>query len=695
MKNLTVSIWIVLVILTIDSAVAGNKESREGSSTQKVMAPTLRYVRQGFNMKLAINNRGIIGRQAYPGGGTDGTVAPPDSIGLEYPAGQKIEHVFGGGLWIGGLLDTISDPNVHGPQRRAVTTVYEGWAGYDETYPGETPADTLWKINGRDAPKPPGWDAYWGPIPYRPVSDNDIYCQYTDYGPASRSKPGHIPLRLKILQRSYAWNDPIAQAIIIFEYKIINMGTKTIDSAYVASFLEADVGPITVPNYAQRNFTGYYPGKQIAYVHNPVDRGSTPVGAALLNTSRGIDSLRYTFQWFPGNTTPADDGGKYALMSSGIEKPDEYPQLSDTRFVFAFGPFTIRPAQGPTPDTLNIAIAIVSGYSRTVDPRFDLQKNASRALDIYKNQGIRLPATPPSPPLRLTAGDRRVTIDWKWRPGDDNKDPSLDSRIYGRPNPEANWDTTSRKARQDPLRYQAPHPIGHDPETDTTRGGRNFEAYRLWRSENPNYPDDSFTLVKQFDVKVPDGYPDSLSYQYNTGLEYAYIDSNLDRGKTYVYSVTSVSIPNIALVRQPDGTTVEVEVEPLESSLRVNATRIDLPFATSRDVGRVAVVPNPYRTDNNYTLEFGGWEGLTTGWDERRRLVKFINLPEVCTIRIFSLSGDLVRTVYHDGRSGTFPVGDHNVSLVSESNRALASGIYIFTVESDLGVQTGKFVIIR
>jgi hypothetical protein len=77
-------------------------------------------------------------------------------------------------------------------------------------------------------------------------------------------------------------------------------------------------------------------------------------------------------------------------------------------------------------------------------------------------------------------------------------------------------------------------------------------------------------------------------------------------------------------------------------------------------------------------------------------VVKFINLPEVCTIRIFSLSGDLVRTVIHDGSSSSgISVGDVNVPLVSESNRAMASGIYVFTVESDFGVQTGKFVIIR
>jgi hypothetical protein len=133
----------------------------------------------------------------------------------------------------------------------------------------------------------------------------------------------------------------------------------------------------------------------------------------------------------------------------------------------------------------------------------------------------------------------------------------------------------------------------------------------------------------------------------------------------------------------------------LESSKRNNARRIDLPFAVSKTLNQVAVVPNPYRTDQDYKLENGGYEGLTSKWTENERKVKFINLPEHCTIRVFSLSGDLVRTIVHDGGEGTFPRGDEDMLLVSESNRALASGIYIFTVESTVGVQTGKFVIIR
>jgi hypothetical protein len=648
--------------------------------------------KQGFSMQLMMNNRGVFGKQGYL------LANPPqDSIGLEYPVGSRTEHIYGGGIWVGGLLDTSAIGQT-APPIRAVTTAYEGWSGpLYEMYPGNSLADSIWVSDRRQTTPPPGWVEYWGSsLPFRPISDQDFYMMYRD---DNRTVSQHVPMHLKVIQSSYAWDDPYADAIIIVEYRIINDGFKPIDSAYVGFFFEADVGPISVPNYWQHNFTGYFRTSRTAYIHNPQDRGSTPVGATLLSTSRSLDSLRYSFRWYPGPQTPTPDSRRYEYLSSGIQQPDEFPALSDTRFLFGFGPFTIRPSRAvppdPHPDTLKIAIGIISGKDLNV-----MQRNAARALDIYLNQGIKLPATPPSPPLRVNVGFRRVELDWKWRPGDDI--------LYGRPDPEINWDTTNRVARRDPLRYvsrpgtpEHPEPYIVPPGIDSTKGGRNFEAYRLWRLEGRLFRDDNFTLIKQVDVAVPEGYPDSLSFEYNTGLEYRFIDSNLVRGKDYWYSVTSLSIPNLAEqeVRINDTTVivVEVPVEPLESAKRTNAVPITpLPFAASSELGKVSVVPNPYRTDKNYREESGGYEGPTSGWDENARVIKFINLPPKCTIRIFSLAGDLVRTVNHDGTAtGAFPRGDHDVTLLSESNRALASGVYIFTVDSDLGVQTGKFVIIR
>jgi hypothetical protein len=645
------------------------------SSLHAFQIPRVDSKKQGFAMRMQINSVGGIGHMAYlpyNPGGIPG--APAESLGLEWPVGSGIEHLYGGGIWIGGLVDTSTRGGQ--PRLRLVSVTDEGWAGpYQEFYPGRAPGDTIW-VTGRAVPEPRDWAAYWGPgFPYRPISDQDMHVTYTD---SLVPVQGHIPMRLRVIQSSYAWDDPYADAIIIFEYRILNIGRQRIDSAYFAYFFDPEVGPLTSTYYGPRNFSAYLSDSRTAYAHNPVDRRSTPVGATLLATSgASLDSLRYTFQWFPGPNTPPTDAEKYAMLSSGVIREDEFPRLSETRFVFAFGPFSMEPLH-VRPDTFLVAVAVISGDIHD-GPEWSLSRSASRALDIYLNQGIKLPATPPSPPLRITTGFRRVELDWRWRAGDEER--------YGRPDPELNWDTTNQIARRYPDRITNP-PSG----VDSARGGRNFEAYRVWRSENPDFPDASFTLLAQYD-HAPD------SFEYETGLRYTFVDSNLVRGRTYVYAVTSRSIPSVAFQEVVSGDSVinlAVPVEPLESAKRTNAVRIELPFTVSTSLGAVAVVPNPYRTDRLYTLEQGGYEGTARTWDEGRRKIKFINLPVQCTIRVFSLAGDLVRTIRHDGTSADgVPRGDTDMLLVSDSNRALASGVYLFTVESPLGTQMGKFVVIR
>ena len=79
--------------------------------------------------------------------------------------------------------------------------------------------------------------------------------------------------------------------------------------------------------------------------------------------------------------------------------------------------------------------------------------------------------------------------------------------------------------------------------------------------------------------------------------------------------------------------------ENSESSFRENWVRVDLPFSVSEELGKVLVVPNPYRVDQEYTYESGGWEGMAKFWDESKRMVKFIHLPKgEWTLRIFTMA---------------------------------------------------------
>ncbi|MDI6766916.1 MAG: hypothetical protein QME52_08855, partial [Bacteroidota bacterium] len=129
----------------------------------------------------------------------------------------------------------------------------------------------------------------------------------------------------------------------------------------------------------------------------------------------------------------------------------------------------------------------------------------------------------------------------------------------------------------------------------------------------------------------------------------------------------------------------------MESSVLASRKRIKMPFSVSHELNKVLVVPNPYRVDEDYTFEMGGYEGRAKVWNENKRLLKFIHLPPKCTIRIFTLTGDIITTLYHENTER----GELDWNLISESNRAIASGVYVFTVESEYGTQMGKFVVIR
>ncbi|UCG90865.1 MAG: T9SS type A sorting domain-containing protein, partial [candidate division WOR-3 bacterium] len=101
----------------------------------------------------------------------------------------------------------------------------------------------------------------------------------------------------------------------------------------------------------------------------------------------------------------------------------------------------------------------------------------------------------------------------------------------------------------------------------------------------------------------------------------------------------------------------------------------------------VKVVPNPYIITNEWQQSFV------------QRRMRFINLPGECTIRIFTLNGELVKAIKHhhtssDGVLGDLG-GDEWWDVLNENRELVASGVYIFHIDSEVGEQVGKFVIIR
>lgn len=96
------------------------------------------------------------------------------------------------------------------------------------------------------------------------------------------------------------------------------------------------------------------------------------------------------------------------------------------------------------------------------------------------------------------------------------------------------------------------------------------------------------------------------------------------------------------------------------------------------DLERVRVVPNPYRAQE--------------AWDQPgQNELHFINLPSQSTIKIFTVAGDLVRTLHHSDTTRDFERWD----LKSDHQKDVASGIYIYRIESGSFEFQSRLVVIR
>jgi hypothetical protein len=105
------------------------------------------------------------------------------------------------------------------------------------------------------------------------------------------------------------------------------------------------------------------------------------------------------------------------------------------------------------------------------------------------------------------------------------------------------------------------------------------------------------------------------------------------------------------------------------------------------DLSNVKVVPNPY-------LGAAYWEKRnlnSTGRGERR--IDFIHLPAACTIRIYSIAGQLVKTLHKDSGPAD---GALSWDLISDDGMDIAYGVYIYHIDAPgIGEHIGKLAVIK
>ena len=315
----------------------------------------------------------------------------------------------------------------------------------------------------------------------------------------------------------------------------------------------------------------------------------------------------------------------------------------------------------PPPDPALWLHTTVATYSAGHCVWTDLDCDACTGLDGRETRFhwyVQAPA-PPQPTFRSTAGDQEITVEWDNLPellADASVMPGAPWRFWGyRIYRLDTWQRSSLLPPESHWQQIASFAV------DTTLGALPLDA-----------------------VLVPTVDYDSVAYErkhYPVG-RYRFVDHRVLDGFDYHYVVTAVAQRTLV-------TTGTSRPELLESPFHAEFTGIVRPRVEAGSKGPGAgvwVVPNPFKAH-------APWERAPVPGDPFTRHVDFFGLPRAqARIQIYTLAGDLVQVIDHDGRNGD---GQAPWNLISRNGQDIESGVYLFTVDSSAGHQVGKFVIVR
>ncbi|PWB72015.1 hypothetical protein C3F09_07115 [candidate division GN15 bacterium] len=264
------------------------------------------------NMQLAIANNGTFG--------TYGEAIIDPFTGLQlpsciYPKNSDLVYLWVGAFWIGAVVgrDTL------------VSVGTDDFYGTEEFWPEVKPFGDI-RIESMD----PG-DPRYSP---KARSEQDIVTEYTDTlaNPALVARDptdarNHIPLNIKVTQRTMAWSYSYADDFILFDYGIQNIGRKALKRVYMGIWVDGDVWHVSrngpegwnddivgfLRTFPAPEGCGYIDTVNIAYhadndgdpVGSSWDYRSVPhvVGTRIVRTPS--DSLAYSFNWWIINYSDA------------------------------------------------------------------------------------------------------------------------------------------------------------------------------------------------------------------------------------------------------------------------------------------------------------------------------------------------------------------------------------------------------
>jgi hypothetical protein len=661
------------------------------------------------NISMTVNNLGMIGN-AFKG--SYNVLGYPS---CEFPRNSGIEHLFQGGLWIGCLLNNSQVTTTTGATDDA-TGYTTGKANF------EFSADIGGGITERSS-------LIDNPLySTSAISHQDFLSDFTD---KYTTVPGttipimnhQFPLGADVHFEAYNYNFNFANFFVILNYTITNNSANTWDSVYIGYWKDGVVRNVNVTPpggtaFYNKGGNGYIDSLIIAYEFDATgDPGFTDsyVGLKYLGAEDkdgfAFPGVRAGFKdhynaWQFGNTadplyfSPGDDNQKYGKLTVGLNQRTDWEtiirpflrQANNRSHLMAVGPFR-QVAPG---ETISVAFALVcakkkeDGQPTTADTetqRFNLVQNSKFAQTAYNGEDINFNGI--LDPGEDKDGDGKITRFILPAP------PNLPRTkfVISENSIEMYW-TKSAEESVDPISKK-----------------KDFEGYRIYKTilgfdvKGTQDITSSLKLVAEFDRN------DNNLFN-NTGFDSIKIDSVTFEGDTnvYEYKYTFTNIQSgwqhaIALTAFDQGDEVN-NLESLESSTLASVKRVftGTPANDGFKNGEPFVYPNPYYAS-------AAWEGISTSPEDKK--IVFANLPARCTLKIYSLAGDLVdefdhnesyngsdikwTSTYSEPSQARFSGGEHAWDLLSKDNQIIARGIYLFAVKDNSTgeIFKGKFAIIK
>jgi hypothetical protein len=700
------------------------------------------------NVRLTINNVGTFGNAFR---GSYDVLGYPSA---EFPANSGIEHLFEAGIWVGALID--------GASVAVSTAAYDqtsgyspGRAGYELTAP--LGSSFLERSSLLDNPN----------FSANAVSHQDFVADFTDANvlvPGTQIQiSGHDnPMGLDIHFEAYNWNYAFSDFMVICNYTITNNGTSDLEELYIGMWANEVVRNTNITPAGQggsafydKGGNGFIDSLGLAYCFDAQgDLGNTEsyIGHKFLGAEDqygfhhpSLDTaFKINYQAWQFNSVgqpvfffPNSELQRYEKMRDGFNQwpcwsetgsadprcgqfqsltiQETIEQAGNRSDLVSVGPFpTLAPGE-----TISFAYAwIFAKKNEDGKPNAEnnpvqqanLIENAQWAQTAYNGEDVNfngvldegedrdgdglitrfiLPTPPSIPATKVVSRDKGIDVYWT-----DKAERSVDP-------------ITQEKDFEGYRLFLTKLGFDVTQSADLVRDLKPIASYDL--PDNGIFYDTDLGDIRLEEAIQFEGDSHTYTYKYSidglvNGWQYALALTAFDRGdeSNNLESLESSILSNA--FRVFPGTDVNERFDPYASSLSPLKASINPELRDSLERFKPFAYPNPYYAG-------ASWEGRSSFEEDRK--ITFANLPKRCVIRIFTMSGDLVKTIAHDeGYNGAdirwfntysdpsrtvFSGGEHSWDLLSDNAQIIARGSYLFSVEDlDSGeIWKEKFVIIK